>query len=357
MNVSHYIGFDVHKKTVNYCVKTADGTIVEEGKLLALRTRLREWAATRPYRWQGAMEATLFSAWIYDTLKPFAEQLLMGHPARMKAICSGKKKTDRLDARTIADLLRCNLLPACYVLSPEMRDLRRLLRYRNLVVHESVRMKNKVAGLLMETGTPFIKEKLHGKKYFANLIQNLQEVPESVKDLLQMSRGTMEMFESIQKRLIKRLLVDPALNQRIERLASIPGVGDITALTWALEIADPHRFSSISHAMSYCGLTAALKSSAGKERRNPISKQRNRWLQTMLIEAAKLAPRRNPQLAAIHARELERGHRNRATLQVARKLVAYLMAVDKSGQPFQLRASPIQEAGPANPMAIAVSAA
>ena len=84
--------------------------------------------------------------------------------------------------------------------------------------------------------------------------------------------------------------------------------------------------------MSYCGLTAALKSSAGKQQRGPISKQRNHWLQTTLIEAAKLAPRWNPQLAALHARELERGHRNRATLAVARKLVTYLLAVDKSGQ-------------------------
>jgi hypothetical protein len=69
-----------------------------------------------------------------------------------------------------------------------------------------------------------------------------------------------------------------------------------------------------------------------------VRMKRNRWLQTTLIEAAKLAPRWNPQLAALHARELERGHRNRATLAVARKLVAYLLAVDKSGQSFQLRA-------------------
>jgi transposase len=340
MNVSHYIGFDVHKKTINYCVKTADGQIVEEGKLPALRAKLREWAAARPCPWQGALEATLFSAWIYDTLKPYAERLLMGHPAQMKAITAGKKKNDRLDARTIADLLRCNLLPACYVLSPEMRDLRRLLRYRHLVVQESVRMQNKIAGLLMETGTPFVKEKLHGKKYFANLIQTLQEVPESVKDLLQMSRGAMEMFQTTQQRLVRCLLADRKLRPRVERLASIPGVGPITALTWALEIADPERFSSNSDAMSYCGLTSALRSSAGKQQRSPISKQRNAWLQTALIEAAKLAPRWNPQLAAVHARALERGHRNRATLQVARKLVAYLLAVDKSGQPFQLRTAP-----------------
>jgi transposase len=337
MTVTHYIGFDVHKKHVNFCAKAADGEIVEEGKLVAQRSVLRQWAAMRQEPWRGAMEATLFSGWIYDTLKPYGERLEMGHPAMMKAITAGKKKSDRIDARKIADLLRCNLLPSCYVATPEIRELRRLLRYRNLVVRESVRMQNKIAGLLMETGTPFQKEKLHGKKYFANLLKNLEEVPESVKDLLRLSRGAMEMFQATQKRLIQHLLANPTLSQRVERLASIPGVGEITALTWALEVGDPQRFSSSANVMSYCGLTAALRSSADKQQRGPISKQRNPWLQTALIEAAKLAPRWNPQLAALHARELERGHRNRATLAVARKLTAYLLAVDKSGQPFQLR--------------------
>ena len=340
MTVTHYIGFDVHKKSVNFCIKTADGEIVEEGTILAQRDALREWARQRKHPWRGAMEATLFSAWIYDTLKPFAEELHIGHPARMKAITAGKKKTDKIDARTIADLLRCNLLPVCYVAPPEMRDLRRLLRYRVLVVREAVRMKNKIAGLLMETGTPFNKQKLHGKKYFAQLLKDLEEVPESVQDLLRLSRSSMEMFETTQKRLVQRLLVHPELGLRVERLASIPGVGPITALTWALEIIDPHRFSSCADVLSYCGLTAALKSSAGYQQRGPISKQRNLWLQTTLIEAAKLAPRWNPQLAAVHARELERGHRNRASLAVARKLAAYLLSVDKSGLPFQLR-SPV----------------
>ncbi len=223
-------------------------------------------------------------------------------------------------------------------LAPRIRELRRLLRYRSLVVSEAVRMKNKMAGLLMETGALYVKEKLHRKKYFASLLEELEEVPESVIDLLRLSRGALEMFENTQKRLVRELLVDPELAQRVERLMTIPAVGEITALTWALEVGDPQRFPSCSDAMSYCGLTAALKSSAGKQQRGPISKQRNHWLQTTLVEAAKLAPRWNPQLAALHARELERGHRNRATLAVARKLVAYLLAVDKSGQPFQVRA-------------------
>jgi transposase len=340
MNVIHYIGLDVHKKTISYCIKTADGRIVREGKLPATRLALRSWAEDLREPWCGAMEATLFSAWIYDTLKPYAEKLVMGHPASMKAITAGKKKSDTIDARTIADLLRCDLLATCYVLAPEMRDLRRLLRYRNLVVHQSVRMQNRMAGLLMESGTSFHKTKLHGKKYFTELMGSLEEVPESVKDLLRMSRSTMEMFESTQKQIVKRLLCEPALQQRVERLKSIRGVGPITALTWALEVADPQRFSSIGDAVSYCGLTSAFRSSAGKEQRGPISKQRNAWLQTVLVEAAKLAPRWNPQLATLHSRELALGHPNRATLQVARKLVAYLLAVDKSGQPFQVLSPP-----------------
>jgi len=340
MNETYYIGFDVHKQSVSYCVKRASGEIVEEGQLRARREDLRAWAAAQPGPWRGAMEATLFGAWIYDTLRPYAERLEMGHPARMKAIACAKKKSDRLDARTLADLLRCNLLPASYVLPPALRDLRRLLRYRQLVVGQAVRMQNKIAGLLMETGAPFLKTKLHGKKYFNQLLQTLEEVPESVKELLRMSRGALEMFQSCQKRLIQKLLAAPGLAARVERLATIPGVGVLTALTGALEIADPERCSSIGQALSYCGLTSAFRSSAGKEQRGPISKQRNAWLQTALIEAAKLAPRWNHPLAAVYERERERGHRNRATLQVARKLVAYLMAVDKSGQPFQMRSAP-----------------
>jgi transposase len=346
MNVNHYIGFDVHKKSVSYCVKTADGQIVEESKLRATHDALRQWAGKRQEAWHGAMEATLFSGWIYDTLQPFATKLQMGHPALMKAIGASKKKSDKLDARKIADLVRCNLLPACYVAPPEIRELRRMLRYRNLVVRQAVRMKNKMSGWLMEVGAEYNQQRLHGEKYFAELLETVEEVPESVKDLLRLSRGAMEMFETTQEQLVARLQKDPLLAKRVMLLKSIRGVGIVTALTWIREVGDPHRFSSVAHAVSYCGLTSALVSSADKQQRGPISKQRNAHLQTILIEAAKVAPRWNPQLAALHARELERGNRNRATLAVARKLVAYLLAVDKSGQRFQVPDPTAQEKEP-----------
>jgi transposase len=131
----------------------------------------------------------------------------------------------------------------------------------------------------------------------------------------------------------------------VQLLRSIGGVGEVTALTWAVEVCDPRRLPSIADAVSYCGLTSALHASADKQQRGPISKQRNRHLQTVLIEAAKLAPRWNAQLAQLHERELKRGHRNRATLEVARKLVGYLLAVDKSGKPFEVRNQPATKIG------------
>jgi transposase len=147
----------------------------------------------------------------------------------------------------------------------------------------------------------------------------------------------VELFAGIQQRLLKELRNNPTLRERVERLESIPGVGEVLALSWVLETGEVQRFGSIAQAVSYCGLCSAQHSSAGQEQRGPISKQRNKHLQTILIEAAKLAPRYNEQLAAVQERQLGRGNRNRATLAVARKLVAYLMAVDKSGKPFQLR--------------------
>jgi transposase len=134
--------------------------------------------------------------------------------------------------------------------------------------------------------------------------------------------------------LVRSLKRDPLLTERVKRLMSVPAVGPITALTWVLELGDVKRFPSIKQVISYCGLCGAEVSSAGTAKRTPISKQRNRHLQTVLVEAAHLAPRLNPDLALLYEKEGQKGNRNRATLAVARKLVAYLFAIDRGERVF-----------------------
>ena len=151
--------------------------------------------------------------------------------------------------------------------------------------------------------------------------------------MLKLSREHILRSQKLERALLRSLERDPLLVERLKRLR-IPGVGPITALTWALEIGDVSRFQSVKQAISYCGLCSAERSSADKLVRMPISKQRNKHIQQTLVEAAKLAPRYSHELALVYERERQRGNKNRATLAVARKMVAYMLAVERRKQDF-----------------------
>jgi len=330
----YYIGLDVHKKTISYCVKDAAGQVQSEGMVASTRQELNAWIKTLPQPRMMAMEATIFSGWIYDHLLPHAEKVKVAHPLMLRAIAVAKRKNDRLDAAKIADYLRCDILPECHMASTAIRDRRRALRYRSLVVKQMVQMKNRVSGLLMETGVSYSKSQLHRAGYFKDLMWMHPEVSDAIRPLLKFCRERIDQAQELDRRLVGSLERDPLLSKRLERLRTVPGVGSITALTWALEVGDTARFRTIKQAVSYCGLCGDEKSSAGKTMRTPISKQRNKHIQCVLIEAAKLAVRQNHELAMVYDKELQRGNPNRATLAVARKLVAYLLAVDRRKEDF-----------------------
>jgi transposase len=334
MQTMYYIGLDVHKRTISYCVKDASGAIHAEGTIPATRMDLDHWMKTLPRPWTAAMEATVFTGWIYDHLQPQAAALKVAHPLMLRAIAAAKKKNDHIDASKICDCLRCDFLPECYMASTPIRERRRTLRYRNLLVRQMVQMKNKISTLLMEAGVSYNKQQLHKAGYFRELLATIPDINEGLGSLLRLCRETMVRLQRTENALVRSLERDPLLTDRVQRLMTIPAVGPITALTWALEVGDVQRFSSIKKAISYCGLCGAEKSSANIVQRTPLSKQRNKHLQTTLIEAAKMAPRYSPDLAMLYDREKQKSNANRATLAVARKLVAYLVAVDRRRKDF-----------------------
>jgi transposase len=334
MEPMYYIGLDVHKQKISYCVKDSSGKIYAEGWIPAIRHDLDCWMKTLPQPWSAAMEATMFSGWIYDHLKPNAAVLKVAHPLMLRAIAAAKKKNDRVDANKICDCLRCDFLPESYMAPTAIRERRRTLRYRNLLVRQMVQMKNKIGMLLMEAGVSYNKQKLHKAGYFRELLASNPDINESLRSLLRQCREMVVRLGKMEAALTRSLQQDGLLMERVERLMSIPAVGPITALTWALEIGEVQRFSSIKKAISYCGLCGDQRSSANHTQRMPLSKQRNKHLQTTLIEAAKMAPRYSPTLALLYDKERQKGNANRATLAVARKLVAYLMAVDRGQTHF-----------------------
>jgi len=315
-------------------VKDAAGHVHNEGKIGATRRELEAWIKTLPQPRMMAMEATIFTGWIYDYLLPHAEKVKVAHPLMLRAIAAAKKKNDRIDAGKIAERLRCDFLPECHMASTEIRDRRRTLRYGNLVLRQMVQMKNRVSGLLMESGVSYDKQRLHKVGYFSELLSINEEISDSIRPLLRLGREHILRAQRLDRALTSSQEHDPLLSERLRRLRMIPGVGQITALTWALEIGDYTRFRSVKEAISFCVLCSAEKSSAGKVMRMPISKQRNKHIQHVLVEAAKMAPRYSHELALVREKETQRGNKNRATLAVARKMVTYMLAVERIQQDF-----------------------
>jgi transposase len=220
----HYIGLDVHQHSVVFCIKIAACDVLARGRLPATRPALLEWAEQLPQPWCGALEATPFSAWIYDTLAPFAHDLAVGHPAAMEAISRGKKKSDAIDAATLADLARANLVPRVWVAPPELRPLRRLLRLRRRLVEQSTAAKNRIAATFMELGEPYVKSRLHSKRYFEALLKSVDAGPTDALALTA-CRVQIELDQRLIRHIEGELGRHRLLVERLERLRSIPGVG------------------------------------------------------------------------------------------------------------------------------------
>ncbi len=335
MTSMNFIGLDIHKKTISYCVKDISGKVLSEGKIPATRQGLREWVGTLAKPWTVAMEATMFTGWIYDYLRPHAAAVKVAHPLMLRAIAVAKKKNDRIDAGRIADCLRCDFLPECYMAPMEIRQRRahpalpeaagpaeRPVEEQDRAAADGVRRQ-------LQQG-----EAASGRIFPPGSGDPNPEIGPSLWPLLKLTREMIERTQKTERALLRSLEADPLLATRVERLMTIPAIGHVTALTWVLEVGEVERFHSVKQVISYCGLCSGEKNSAERSRRMPISKQRNRHLQTVLLEAAHLAPRLNPELAVLYEREAAQSNRNQATIAVARKLAAYLLAIDRGERAF-----------------------
>ena len=144
MEPMDYIGLDVHKQKISYCVKDASGKLHSAGSFPATRYDLDCWMKNLPQSWSAAMEATRFTGWIYDHLKPHAAALKVAHPLMLRAIAAAKKKNDRIDANNLCDFLHCDFLLECCMAATAICELRKTVRYRNLLVRQMVEMKIKI---------------------------------------------------------------------------------------------------------------------------------------------------------------------------------------------------------------------
>jgi transposase len=299
-------GIDLHKRIIVISTVDADGRPVRDAQLPAKREAVTRYFAALdggPAAQRAVVESTSTWYWLRDLLAAQGVDLRLGHSKHVKAISYAKVKTDAVDAATLAQLLRSDLVPEAHMVSPEWREARDLLRARLQLVRQQVRCKNAVTGLLAQYNVT---------------------APAALPPLVQLRVHLLEEQLTLLGAQAKRLAAElnPGLipTPDVQRLLWIPGIGRIVAFTIILEIDGIRRFPSVRDFVSYCRLVPGAGNSGGRTR-HKRTKDGNRYLKLAFSHAAVRAIQYFPEIGAFY-RALAR----RKPPAVARALVAKELA-------------------------------
>ncbi|HEV2716666.1 MAG TPA: IS110 family transposase [Terriglobales bacterium] len=267
------------------------------------------------------IEAGGHTGWFQQLLAELGFELWIGDPAKIAAQRVRKQKTDRQDAQLLLQLLKEGRFPRLWVPDAENRDLRQLLWHRHQLVQMRTRIKNQLQAIALNQGVQR-KQRLWSKQGRAQL-ESWRLAPWRARrrrDLLQLldqlTPQITELSQAIEQEAERR--------PEVQRLMTHPGVGPITALAFVLVLGSPQRFRCGKQVGSYLGLIPCEDSSGGKQRLGHLSKQGNRLLRYLLVEAAQAAVRYDAQWRRRFVHLAMRRQRNIAIAAMARKLAVSL---------------------------------
>jgi transposase len=310
-----YVGVDLHRKRSQVAVLDQAGELIlNRGTATSADDLFRVFGEVGGEPMEVAFEATFGWGWFADLLADAGIPAHMAHPLATKAISSGRVKNDAVDAKTLAHLLRTNLLPEAWMAPLEVREARRLVRMRAALVRVRTRLKNQIHAVLAEHGVLPDKTDLFGtggRQQLAalKLPEISQHRVEANLRLIDALAGEIELADG-------EMAAGFADDPRVRRLLPIPGIGFFTAATIVAEVWDVSRFDSPDQLCSWAGLTPTERSSAEHIRRGHISKQGSRWLRWVLVEAACRS------LHDAHLRRVYSGINDRRGKKIARVAVA-----------------------------------
>jgi transposase len=315
--MSVYVGIDVHRKRSQVAVVAEDGKVQLNKNTVNGTEPLLRLIGDLPAGTPVAFEAAFGWGWLLRLLEDYGFDPHLVHPLQCKAIASARLKNDKVDAATLAQLLRADLLPEAWIAPAEVRQLRALLRHRAGLVRLGTQQRNRIHAVVADFGFDRSGSYLSGpgRGWLAGL-----DLPatsrEVVTDCLAVIDGLAPVIDRIDGELRAHAKADP----RVKTLTTLPGVGQFTALVMVAEIGDITRFPSARKLASWAGLTPTVRGSDRTVRHGHISKQGSAWLRWVLNQAAQTA-KRSPEFAATYAAIAKRRGKKIATIAVARKLL------------------------------------
>lgn len=328
-----YVGLDVSKSEIVCVGKDMDGTILYEDRFGVSPDELNRMVDDIGRDSVFAVEASTKGVFVYDYLHSKNIQIKVANPTKMRLIAESGKKTDREDASIIADYLRTNMLPLCYMPGKEEREVRDMVRHRKNLVSTRTMIKNKMRAILAREGIDLEYTDILGKKALLELQGMSMEnriQKEALDGLTRIASVLSDEIDDYDKKIDERFASSPGA----QLLATIPGVGRYSAVHIMSAIGDVKRFPSDEELASYAGLTPKIFQS-GDTRIDKGIRHGDKLLNWVLVQDANVAVKKKGKLRKYYLKQKRKKGHQKAIIAVARKMVEIMYCMLTRGETYR----------------------
>jgi transposase len=345
MDSEKYIGLDVHQATIVVAVTDSTGKLVMESILETKAATILQFFAGLRGTLSVTFEEGTWSAWLYDLLHSRVDKLVVCNP-RKNALLNDGNKSDRIDARKLAELLRGNQLKPVYHGETGVRMLRELSRSYLTIVKDLSRVMNRLKAVYRSWAIPCAGRDVYYRRHRAQWLAKIREA--GVRRRAERLYEQLDMLQHLRQQARRELLAESRKHTITAQLRQIPYLGPIRVALAVALIQTPHRFRSRRQLWAYSGLALETRTSAeyrfveGQVRRSKkllcirgLNQDHNHDLQGLFKGAATMASVRPGPFQDFYQATLAQGITpTMARLTLARKIAAITLTLWKKGENF-----------------------
>jgi len=328
----NYVGIDLHRKFSQVHVFNNETQEATSHRMSNDERLMTNFFNTLDGSCKIAVEATGNWYWLIDLLQAMGYEVLLSNPVQTKAIAKARIKNDKVDARTLAHLLKADLLPICWIPDKADRNVREFLRFRLRLIVFRTGFKNVIRSVLAKFNIN-LKSNIwagDGRDDLEGIITPVEHealgqisVPMPYDEIMRQCLKHIDILTEQINYWIEKIHQHVSLTAEAQRLLSVPGIGELSALTIIYESGPIGRFPSAKHYASYAGLVPRCWGSADKYWNGPLFKQANMYLKRIYMEAVLAALKAHAtdvRLKCFYQRTMKRKGKSVAKVAVARKM-------------------------------------
>jgi transposase len=345
MDKTKYIGMDVHKEAISIAVLNSSGKLVMECVIETKASTILQFVQGLRGSLHVTLEEGTWAAWLYDLLKPHVTKLVVCNPRRNALLKEGSK-SDRIDARKLAELLRSNLLRPVYHGEQGVRTLKELARSYLTISKDLARVMSRLKAIYRSWGIPCTGKQVYAPRYRSEWLGKIREA--GVRRRAEFYYQQFDALRSLRQEVRRELLAEAKKHSAWKLLREIPFIGPIRAALLIALVQTPHRFRTKRQLWTYSGFGLETHSSAesryvgGKLERSkkPVSirglnRNHNHDLKNLFKSAATVAAAKPGPFQEFYDALVAKGIKpEMARLTLARKIAAITLTVWKKGVRF-----------------------